>query len=89
MKVIYKRGFDDLALRTVRAALGRGGRATRKECVLFIDRAIGTALAKAPEPRPARVKRPKVADRLATTPVDTPDGARAAKERISKLYGRR
>jgi len=54
MKVRTVFTFEELQLRTIRAALGRGGKATRKECVTFIDRAVRAALDKAPNPKPAK-----------------------------------
>lgn len=58
MKVRTAFTFEDRTLRTIRAALGRGGVATRKDCVTFIERAVAQALAGAPTPKPARTKRP-------------------------------
>lgn len=62
MKVRTGFTFDDEQLRSVRAAIGRGGKATRKECLTFIDRAVRTALDAAPTPRRARVKPVTAAD---------------------------
>lgn len=88
MKVRAAFTFDDLALRTVRAAHGRGGKATRKECIVFIDRAVSEALKRAPDPKPARVKRPRASKPAGFTPPgsETSEEARAARERIRKLY---
>lgn len=57
MKTNIAFDFSELDRRTVRAALKRGGMATRKELRIFVDRAIRDALAKAPEPKPKRQKK--------------------------------
>ena len=44
MKVRAAFMLTEIELRTIRAAHGRGGKATRKECVTFIDRAVRDAL---------------------------------------------
>lgn len=85
MKVVFKRTFDDLALRTIRAAIGRGGRASRKECLTFIDRAISDALRAAPDPKPKRTPRPK-GETFVVKPVETPEEVKAARDRIRKIY---
>jgi hypothetical protein len=60
MKVRVAFSFEETQLRTIRAAIGRGGRATRNECVVFINRAVTKAIEAAPEPKPARKKATKV-----------------------------
>lgn len=58
MKVKTAFQFDEQQLRTIRASIGRGGKATRAESRIFIDRAVRKALDDAPEPkRVSRVKR--------------------------------
>lgn len=82
MKVCTAFQFDETQLRTVRAAHGRGGKATREECRTFIDRAIRTALDDAPTPKPARVKREK------PTPVaPVVRDERKERDRIARAYG--
>jgi hypothetical protein len=60
--------LDDEQLRRVRATTGRGGRATRAECRVWLQRVMQVALAHAPEPKRRRVKvaaapaAPKVVD---------------------------
>lgn len=56
---------DDRA--RVRAALGRGGLATREEIRIFVDRAIVRALAQTPEPKR---RRPKPAPAPTAAPMD-------------------
>lgn len=89
MKVRTGFNFDDGQLRTIRAAVGRGGVATRRECVTFIDRAVRDALAKAPDPRPARKRAPK-AEPPAPEPVLTDDQERqqaiARRDKIRRLF---
>lgn len=60
MKVRAAFQFDEVQLRTIRASIGRGGRATRKECAVFINRAVSKALDAAPDPKPVRRKVKKV-----------------------------
>lgn len=57
MTVVVRFELSEAQLRTVRAAYGRGGVATRKESSLFINRAVAEALDKAPEPKVKRVAR--------------------------------
>ena len=88
MKVRLAFEFDEDRLRTIRALLGRGGRATRKECVYFVERTVRDTLAKAPPPR---AKRRRVVKRetppgLVATGSETPEEAVSARERIRKLY---
>lgn len=54
MKVRTAFTLSDDDLRSIRAAHGRGGKATRKECLTFIDRAVRDAIQAAPTPKPAR-----------------------------------
>lgn len=63
MKINLSLDVTDQDRRTVRAAIGRGGVATRKEIRIFAERAIRGALAAAPEPKPRR---------QATTPPAAP-----------------
>jgi hypothetical protein len=56
MRVRVVFDFSETQLRTIRASYKRGGKATRKESAIFINRAVATALDAAPEPRPARKK---------------------------------
>lgn len=76
-------------LRTIRAAVGRGGKATRNECRIFIDRAVRKALHDAPEPKPKRMKHEKK-DPSARTVV-APENEQAAtiqqRDRIAAAYG--
>lgn len=88
MKVISKHNFDEATLRTIRAAHGRGGVASRKECLTFIDRAVRDALAKAPDPRPTRKRAPKPAPEPPTLLTEDQERAQAIerRERIRKLF---
>lgn len=57
MKIIMRFDWDDEKLRKVRAALGyRGGKASRKDCRIFIDRTIYDRLKIIEAPRPSRPK---------------------------------
>lgn len=91
MKVIAHFNFSNEQLRTVRAAHGRGGKATRKECLTFLDRALAAALKAAPDPRPVRKRLPKPEPKPAPAPV-TPDEERAAaiaaRDKIAAMYRR-
>lgn len=87
MKVRYAASFDELDLRTVRAAIGRGGKATRKECVVFIDRAVRAALKAAPDPKPARTPRSKGPSPTARPVVENEEQATIEqRNRIASLY---
>lgn len=89
MKVRVVFELDDVALRTVRASYKRGGKATRKESVLFINRAVAEALKAAPEPAPARRPRPKPEPPAPVVPL-TEDAelarAKAVRDKIRGLY---
>lgn len=82
MKVVTRFSFDEGQLRTIRAAHGRGGVATRKECQTFIDRAVRAALDEAPDPRPKRRPKPKPEPK-APLPEKDPT---AERKRIGRLY---
>lgn len=86
MKVRVVFELDDVALRTVRAAYNRRGKATRKESVLFINRAVAEALKAAPDPAPVRKRRPKPAPAAPVAPL--PEGAKEAETiaRLRRLY---
>lgn len=60
MKANFSLDFTELDRRTVRASVGRGGQATRKELRIFVERAIRAALHNAPEPKPKRQKKAAV-----------------------------
>lgn len=102
MKVRAAFTFTPDQLGRIRAAHGRGGKATRKECVTFIDRAVHAALSAAPEP-----KRRRVVDKTVTisnreyaatanktaadaAPADEPADVTSTRvrTRIAKLYGK-
>ena len=90
MKVRTAFEFDDVTLRTVRAAHGRGGKATRKECVTFIDRAVRAALRAAPDPKPARRRTEPPVAPMAVEPAPPEDDAAVARrnrERIERKFG--
>jgi hypothetical protein len=90
MTVIVRFSFGEDALRTVRAAIGRGGKATRKECQVFIDRAVRKALEHAPEPKrqqPKRAKGPNPTLRAAVPVEREQDAAQAERDRIARIYG--
>ena len=82
MKVRTAFEFSDAQLRTIRAAHGRGGKATRKESVGFVLRAVEAALKAAPEAKPARRPKPVVVTAPAPEPVGTDeDRAKAVRDR--------
>lgn len=89
MKVRTAFDFSDAQLRTIRAAHGRGGIATRKESVIFIARAVEAALKAAPEAKPARRR---VAKPLPPPPAPPPTAdeeaaaAKARRDAIRRLY---
>lgn len=82
MTVKTRFNFTDEEVRTIRAAIGRGGKATRKECVVFIDRAVRTALAAAPEPKRRQPKREKGEG----MPVPDADHPQAENARIRGIF---
>lgn len=89
MKVHTDFVFSDEQRRSIRAALGRGGAATRKECRIFISRAVEAAMKAAPEAKPKRRPVPKPAP--PPPPVDLTDDeereqSRLQREKIRKLY---
>ena len=88
MKVRAAFNFTEDELRSIRAAHGRGGKATRKESVTFIDRAVRKALDDAPEPKATRVKREKTnpSARAVVEPEQETVAAIAQRERIARLY---
>lgn len=54
MKTNLPLELTDTDRRRIRAAIRRGGLATRSEIRIFADRAIREAIAAAPDPKPAR-----------------------------------
>ena len=74
MKIHLSLELTDTDRRTVRAAIGRGGVATRKEVRIFAERAIRGAIAAAPDPKPKRAARPAPPppSPIALLPPDTP-----------------
>ena len=72
--------------RRIRAALGRGGMATRREFRIFADRAIRDAIAATPEPRPTRrAKAPAPATPIA---LESDDARCSTCERPKVEHGR-
>lgn len=61
MKINLSITLDEAQLRSVRAAQGRGGKATRSDVRVFANRAIRAALDAAPAAKPKRVRVAKVA----------------------------
>lgn len=86
MKVRSLFTFDEAQLRSIRAAQGRGGRATRAECQVFINRAVSKAIDAAPETKPTRKKLVKPAKKVVVPPADTTESAVAQRERIKGMY---
>lgn len=86
MTVNHRFAFTEDELRTIRAAIGRGGKATRKECAVFINRAVKAALDAAPEPKAKRVKRVKTDPSARPVVVDEHADAIAQRNRIARLY---
>lgn len=85
MKVNCALELSDQDRRRVRAAIGRGGVATRKEIRIFAERAIRGALAAAPEPKPKRGSREGVMSRpFAYAPGHAP-GARQTLAELQAL----
>jgi hypothetical protein len=92
LKVVTAFNFLDEDLRTVRAAHGRKGKATRKECRMFVERAVRLALQAAPEPAPARKKAAAPRETFAATACTCTEtvlcpACKAARERIAKTFG--
>jgi hypothetical protein len=88
MKVNTSFAFSEEQLRTIRAALGRGGAATRKECRYFVERAVEFALKAAPEPKPKRRPVPKVIVKVPVTLTEEQEikAWREKRETIKKMY---
>lgn len=89
MKVRFAFNFNETELRSIRASIGRSGVATRKECHIFVDRALRTALDKAPQPKASRVTREKPMPDTRTVESDGEehDRLRAQRDRIARSYG--
>lgn len=90
MRINLPLELTDTERRTVRAALGRGGVATRKEIRVFAEHAIRSAISAAPAPKPVRqagqVAAPaRAIDQLQALPDDTK--CRLC-ERPKSLHGR-
>lgn len=90
MKTNIAFDFSELDRRTVRAALKRGGMASRKELRIFVDRAVRDALAKAPEPKPKRQKKAApVVDAKREAVEALPEGTRCKNcNRLKDDHGR-
>jgi len=88
MKVQTAFAFTDDQLRSIRAAFGRGGVATRKESRLFIARAVEAALRAAPEAKPKRRPVPKPAPVAPVVLTEDEEVARdrALRDKIRRLY---
>lgn len=89
MKVRTGFEFSEEDRRRIRASIARGGQATRRECVTFIDRVVRAALADQELPR-TRTKRVKGADPSARPDVPAEregEVAVAQRRRIAALYG--
>jgi hypothetical protein len=74
MKINHSLDLTDTDRARVRAAIGRGGLATRKEIRIFVDRAIRAAIASTPDPKPRRQKvaaAPGPFDQLHALPDET------------------
>jgi hypothetical protein len=87
VRVVFE--FNETQLRTIRASYKRGGKATRKESSIFINRAVTTALDAAPEPAPARrkvVKPPPPPPPPVLTEAEERDAERGKLANIRKLY---
>lgn len=80
--------FSETQLRTIRASYKRGGKATRKESSIFINRAVSAALDAAPEPAPARkkVKPPPPPAPVVLTEEGEREADRGKLDKIRKLY---
>lgn len=89
MKVRYAVNLEEHDLRSIRAAIGCGGKATRKECVTFIDRAVRKAIKDAPDPKPARTRQPKPAPAVKTveTPEQEHERLSAERDSIARKFG--
>jgi len=87
IRVVFE--FSETQLRTIRASYKRGGKATRKESSIFINRAVTTALDAAPEPAPARkkvVKPPPPPPPVELTEEGEREADRVKLAKIRKLY---
>jgi len=81
--------FNEDTLRAIRASLGRGGIATRKEVKAFVEVAVHAALKSAPPPKRRRPKAAVIEKRasMAVTPAETPDEVKAVRAKIAKVFG--
>lgn len=91
MKVKFLFSFDEPQLRQIRAAIGRGGVATRKECVVFIDRAVRAAIDAAPTPKRPRTISPAdpiaiAASHARAYPTGCPQLCAACVERLGTAH---
>ncbi len=85
MRVNAAFDFPEPQLRSIRAALGRGGVATRKDCRVFILRAVEAALKAAPTPKAARRKAlPESEPHTVGTDAPTPENDPAGRFRVDK-----
>lgn len=80
--------FDEEMLRSIRAGLGRGGKATRKECREFIEVAVHAAIRRLPPPKRRKPKASIVEQRASLTvaPAETPDDLRAVHAKIRRAF---
>jgi hypothetical protein len=91
MKVRVSFDFSEHQLRTIRASYRRGGRATRQETSIFINRAIAKALDAAPEPAPLRKRPPKPPPPPPSAPPTEDEETardRANRLQIRQMYGK-
>lgn len=82
--------FDEDMLRSVRAGVGRGGKATRKEVREFVEVAVHAAIRRLPPPKRRKPKASIVERRASLTvaPAETPDELRAVREKIARAFRR-
>lgn len=87
MKVRAMFEFNETVLRGIRARDGRGGKATRKEAKAWVDLLLRVGTTGLPAPKVRAPKAKDISRRLEPTLVDTPEAARAQRNRIAKHYG--
>jgi hypothetical protein len=90
MTVTLRLDLSETVLRSIRAADGRGGRATRKEARAFAEVAVRVAVDRLPPPK---VRRPKVVDvdrraGLVASGAETPAELRDVNARIARAFRR-
>lgn len=81
--------FDETMRRKIRAHDKRGGKATRKEAMVFTVLAVRALLDRCPEPRRRRPRVKVVEQRagLTVAPAETPADLKAVRAKIARAFG--